>query len=72
MNNRIAIIQETHWSEHETGVWRTMFPARTLAASPGYLGPAGGLAGGVGISPPHGVALLEQQVIAQGCAVAAV
>eukprot|EP00959_Pyramimonas_sp_CCMP1952_P117803 2462872-Pyramimonas_sp.AAC.1 len=72
MNNRIALAQGTHWSEHETEVWRTMFPARTLVASPVYLGPSGGLAGGVRILLPHGVALLEQQVIAPGCAIAAV
>eukprot|EP00959_Pyramimonas_sp_CCMP1952_P283104 5917564-Pyramimonas_sp.AAC.1 len=49
MDNRIALIQETHWSEHETEVRRAMLPARTVVASPGFLGPTGGLAGGVGI-----------------------
>eukprot|EP00959_Pyramimonas_sp_CCMP1952_P087410 1828863-Pyramimonas_sp.AAC.1 len=72
MNNRVGLAQETHWSEHETEVWRTMFPARTLVASPGYPGPAGGLAGGVGILLPRCVTLLGQGEIAQGCAIAAI
>eukprot|EP00959_Pyramimonas_sp_CCMP1952_P283891 5934332-Pyramimonas_sp.AAC.1 len=72
MNNRIGLVQETHWSEHETEVWRTTFPARTLVASPGYPGPAGGVAGGVCILLPSGVTLLEQEEIVQGCAIAAI
>eukprot|EP00959_Pyramimonas_sp_CCMP1952_P169407 3538816-Pyramimonas_sp.AAC.1 len=49
-----------------------MFPARTIVASPGFLGPAGGLAGGVGIILPHGSPLLEQQDMVPGCAIAAI
>eukprot|EP00959_Pyramimonas_sp_CCMP1952_P392130 8216953-Pyramimonas_sp.AAC.1 len=49
-----------------------MFPARTLVASPGCLGPTGGLAGGVGILLPHGITLLEHQVMVPGCAIAAI
>eukprot|EP00959_Pyramimonas_sp_CCMP1952_P065680 1371322-Pyramimonas_sp.AAC.1 len=48
-----------------------MFPARTVVASPGFLGPTGGLARGVGILLPHGTPLLEQRDIVPGCAVAA-
>eukprot|EP00959_Pyramimonas_sp_CCMP1952_P174124 3638460-Pyramimonas_sp.AAC.1 len=72
MNNSIALIPETHWSEHEAEVWKTMFRARTVVASPGFLGPPGGLAGGVGILLPHGTPLLDWQDMVPGCAVAAI
>eukprot|EP00959_Pyramimonas_sp_CCMP1952_P398951 8359865-Pyramimonas_sp.AAC.1 len=72
MNNRIALIQKTHWSELETEVWKTMFPARTVVAPPGFLGPTGGLAGGVGVLFPHGIPFLEQQDMVPACAAAAI
>eukprot|EP00959_Pyramimonas_sp_CCMP1952_P448224 9385678-Pyramimonas_sp.AAC.1 len=49
-----------------------MFPARTLVASPGYPGPTGGLAGGIGVLFPHGISFLEQQILVPGCAIAAI
>eukprot|EP00959_Pyramimonas_sp_CCMP1952_P368471 7718272-Pyramimonas_sp.AAC.1 len=48
-----------------------MFHARTLIASPAYIGPAGGRAGGVAILIPHGTTLVRSEDIVPGCAVAA-
>eukprot|EP00959_Pyramimonas_sp_CCMP1952_P080914 1690149-Pyramimonas_sp.AAC.1 len=65
-DGRIGLIQETHWTEHEAAVWSTMFHARTLVASPAYIGPAGGRAGGVAILIPHGTTLLRAEDLVPG------
>eukprot|EP00959_Pyramimonas_sp_CCMP1952_P174210 3640596-Pyramimonas_sp.AAC.1 len=48
-----------------------VFSARTLVSSPGYHGPAGGLAGGVSSLLPHGINLLDQEEIVPGNAISA-
>ena len=68
---RVGLLQETHWSEHEAAVWSTMFPARTLVASPAFVGPGGGLSGGVAILLPHGVTLVRSEELVPGCGIAA-
>ena len=36
---RVALLQETHWSDHDACIWATMFPARSLVAAPAVRGP---------------------------------
>eukprot|EP00959_Pyramimonas_sp_CCMP1952_P238258 4978903-Pyramimonas_sp.AAC.1 len=45
-----------------------MFHARTLVASPAYIGPAGGCAGGVAMLIPHGTTPLHSEDLVPGCA----
>ena len=48
-----------------------MFPARRLLASPAYIGPNGGWAGGVAILVPHNYTVLHVSTLVAGCALAA-
>ena len=63
-HGRIALLQETHWSDHDVGVWTTMFPARRVVATPGFIGPGGGWSGGVAIVLSHDYELVETCVLA--------
>ena len=66
--NRVALLQETHWSDHEVGVWSSSFSGRTVVATPAYVGPGGGLGGGTAIIIPHDWEVMDSGTLVPGCA----
>ena len=67
-SNRLALLQETHWSDHEIGVWSACFPGRTVIATPAYEGAGGGFGGGTAIIIPHDWEVLDSGTLVPGCA----
>ena len=63
---RVALLQETHWSDHDACVWATMFPARRLVAAPAVRGPGGGWSGGVAILLPDDYTFVSSRILVPG------
>ena len=68
---KVVLLQETHWSAADIGIWSGLFPGTEVAASAARVGPGGGPQGGVAILVPAHLHIVQWTVIEPACAVEA-